>query len=83
MIEVGETLMDYELLSDVKRAEKAELFDKGVHGENEDRHVSQLDELMKPLDGKEVYVVTRNLIKYHRQQFIKTLEYMNKEGERK
>lgn len=78
---VGETLIDYELLADVKKAIKANLFDMGDDSENEDRHVSAFDELMKPLDDKEVYIVTRNLVKYHRKAFAKTLIYLEKEGE--
>ena len=81
MTDIGEALMDYTLLADVAKAEKAGLFDKGVHGENEDRHISLLDDLLRPLDGKEVYVTVRNLVKYHRTQFARTLEYMEKEGE--
>ena len=78
---VGETLIDYELLADINRAIKSGLFDKGDISENEDRHVSAFDELMKPLDDKEVYIVTRNLVRYHRRAFAKTLHYLEKEGE--
>ena len=78
---VGEPVVDYELLKDINKAIKSGLFDRGDDSENEDRHVSAFDELMKPLDEKEVYIVTRNLIRYHRRAFAKTLRYFEKEGE--
>lgn len=80
---VGETLIDYELLTDINKAIKAGLFEQGDNSENEDRHVSAFDELMKPLDEKEVYIVTRNLVRYHRIAFARTLHYLEKEGELK
>ena len=91
MTDFGETLIDYELLNDARKAEKAGLFPRGDHSENEDRHISLLDELMTALDAKEVFVVTRNFVRYHRDTFAKTLLYLEKtererfekEGERK
>ena len=80
---VGETLIDYELLTDINKAIKSGLFEQGDNSENEDRHVSAFDELMKPLDEKEVYIVTRNLVRYHRRAFARTLHYLEKEGELK
>ena len=82
-VEIGETLIDYELLSDIKKAIIAKVIKPGDESENEDRHISLLDDLMKPLDDKEVYVLVRNLIKYHRKDFVRILDYMNKkEGEK-
>lgn len=83
-MEIGETLIDYELLKEVDRAVLDRVINQGDDSENEDRHISLLDNLMIPLDDKEVFVLVRNLIKYHREDFVKTLEYLNrKEGEKK
>ena len=82
-VEIGETLIDYELLTDIKKAIISKVIKPGDESENEDRHISLLDDLMKPLDDKEVYVLVRNLIKYHRKDFVRILDYMNKkEGEK-
>lgn len=81
-VEVGETLIDYELLSDIDKAILARIIKQGDDSEKEDRHISLLNTLLKPLDDKEVYVVVRNLVKYHRKDFLRILEYMNKEGEK-
>ena len=78
-IEIGETLIDYLLLNDIEKAVKAKVIKRGDVSENENRNVSLLDELMKPLDDKEVFVVVRNLVKYHRKDLIRVLEYMNKQ----
>ena len=51
----------------------------GNDSEIEDRHIAELIQRISALDDKEVYVVTKSLVKYHRHMFIKTLDLM--EGE--
>ena len=77
-IEIGETLIDYGLKADIDKAITEEIIEQGDDSEMEDRHISLLNTLLKPLDDKEVYVVVRNLVKYHRRDFLRILEYMNK-----
>ena len=63
------------------------IVDAGVIGEIGDdseleiRHITELEDRMKALDDKEVFVVINTLVKYHREIFVKTLEYLEKEGE--
>ena len=83
MIVIGETAVDYALKKDLIRAYNAGVFpDLGVPGENEDRHVSELEYRISAFDEKETYIAVKTLIKHHKKTFIKTLEYMNKEGEK-
>lgn len=77
--EIGEALIDYALLSDIDDAVRAKVIKRGMDSEIESRHVSLLDELMTPLDDKEVFVVTRNLIKYHLKDFLRILTYMKEQ----
>lgn len=81
MTDIGETLIDYELDRDIRKAVKAGVIKQGDDSELEDRHISLFDELLQALDDKEVYVTVRNLVKYHRADFVRVLEYMEKEGE--
>ena len=74
--------INYNLINDIDR-----VVDAGVVGEigddsqMEERHISELDRRMAALDEKEAYVVTKALVKYHRETFVKTLEDIEKEGE--
>ena len=79
-IEIGETLIDYGLKADIDKAITEEIIEQGDDSEMEDRHISLLNTLLKPLDDKEVYVVVRNLVKYHRRDFLRILEYMGTEA---
>ena len=82
-IEIGETLINYDLLKVLDKAEKAGVYkDIAVKGENENRYVSELDARMTALDAKSVFIALNTFIKYHRKTVIKTLEYLEKEGER-
>ena len=78
-VEIGETLIDYKLLSDIDKAIAERIIEQGDDSEKENRHISLLNTLLKPLDDKEVYVVVRNLIMYHKKDFVRTLEYLNKQ----
>ena len=81
-VEIGEAFVDYALCRNVKGAHKAGVFeDMGVEGEEEDRHISELERRMTALDDKETYVVVKTLVENHKRTVAKTLEYM--EGERK
>ncbi len=55
----------------------------GDESELEIRHITELEDRMKALDDKEVFVVINTLVKCHREMFVKTLEYLEREeGER-
>lgn len=45
--------------------------------------ISELEQRIRALDEIDTYVVIKSLIKYHRELFVKVLEHMNKEGEKK
>ena len=79
---VGDTFIDYSLLADLEDAYRAKVFpDMGVEGEEEERYVSELKRRMIALDDKSVYVAVKAFVDTHRTTVIKTLEYLQKEGD--
>ena len=77
-----ESFIDFALCKDLMKAYKAGAFsDMGVEGEEEDRYVSELKRRMRAFDDKSVYVAIRTFVKYHRETVIRTLEYIQKEGD--
>lgn len=80
----GETYVNYALQKDIIKAFNAGVFPEiGDISEDEERHTSELERRMKALDEKEVYIALKTFVNYHRRTVVKTLEYMNREGERK
>lgn len=88
-IEIGETLIDYQLLKILEQAEKAGVFkDIAVKGENENRYVSELAARMTALDPKSVFIALVMFVGNHPKTVMKTLDYLDrqykkKEGEKK
>ena len=81
-IEIGEVFVDYGLCDEIDRAYEVGVFeDKGVEGENEDRHLSELNRRMVALDSKEVFVVTRAILENHKETVKRTIKFM--EGEKR
>lgn len=80
---LGDTFVNYALIKDINRAYQARVFtNMGDLSENEERHVSELERRMAALDDKETYIAIRTLVKHHRKTVVKSLEYMEKEGEK-
>lgn len=84
MTDIGESFVNYALVKDTRSAHRAGVFeDMGDDSEDEDRHISELERRMSALDEKETYITVKTLINTHKQTFIKTLEYLQKEGKNK
>lgn len=79
--DVGETFVNYTLCKDVRGAAKAGVIELGIDSEEEDRFISELERRLKAFDDKETYIAVKTLIKTHKTTVVKTLEYMEKEGE--
>jgi len=78
----GDTFVNYALCRDLVKAHDAGVFpDMGIDGEDEERHVSELERRLKAFDDKEVYIAVKTFANHHRKTVVKTLEYMQKEGE--
>ena len=74
---IGETFVNYGLCKDVDEAYEAGVFkDNGIEGEDEDRHLSELERRMKALDEKEVYVTTKTFVTHHWETLKKSLKYL-------
>ena len=83
-VDTGEAFVDFELMSDVRQAEKDQIIHLEVPLDNiyEEPHLSELARLLRNLDEVETYVAVKALVKHQRETLIRTLEYMNKqEGE--
>ena len=77
-----ESFIDFALCKDIIKAHKAGVFeDMGVEGEEEDRYVSALKRRMRAFDEKSVFVAIRTFVKHQRETVVRTLEYIQKEGE--
>ena len=82
-VKVGEAFVNYALLKIIIRAFKARVFEEmGDVSEDEERHVSELERRMKALDEKEVFIAVSTFVKHHRKTVVKTLEFIEKEGEK-
>lgn len=79
----GDAFVNYALCRDLVEAHAAGVFpEMGIEGEDEDRHVSELERRMKALDEKEVYIAVKTFIENHMRTVVRSLEYMQKkEGE--
>ena len=76
------SFINFALVKDIKKAEKAGVIpDLGYNTENEERHISELERITEAFDEKETYVIVKTLVRSQRKTFVKTLEYMEKEGE--
>lgn len=80
---IGDTFVDYELCRYLEKAHKAGVFENmGIQGENEDRHVSELDRRMRALDEKEVFITVKAIVENNWETFAKTIIFLKKEGEK-
>lgn len=83
MIGADEAFVDFALMSDIRKAEKAKVIHLNVSLDNEyeEPHLSELERRLIPFDEVETFVTVKTLVKYHRKTLLKTLEYMEKEGQ--
>ena len=78
--EIGETLIDYQLLKILKKAEAAGVYkDIAVKGENENRYVSELAARMTALDPKSVFIALVMFVENHPETVVKTLDYLDEQ----
>ena len=82
-----EPFVNFALMKDVKKAEKDGIIHPNapLDSEYEENHLSELERRSRALDEVEDFVTIKTLIKYHKQLFVKILDYMNteyKEGEK-
>ena len=78
-----ESFVDFSLMKDVIRAADAGVIHPNapLDSEYEENHLSELGRRSRALDEVEDFVTVKTLIKYHKDLFVRILEYMNKEGE--
>lgn len=79
-----ESFVDFSLMKDVIRAADAGVIHPNapLDSEYEENHLSELGRRSRALDEVEDFVTVKTLIKYHKDLFVRILEYMNKEGEK-
>lgn len=79
----GESFVNYALMKIVDKAQKDGVIRLNVPLDNEyeEPHLSELERRMKPFDEVEVFIAVYTLATAHRQELVKILNYMNKEGE--
>lgn len=79
----NEPFVNFALMKDIKKAVDAGVIHPNVSldGEYEENHLSELERILKALDEVEDFITVKTLIKYHKDLFVRILDYMNKEGE--
>ena len=78
-----EPFVNFALMKDIQKAADAGIIhlNAPLDNEYEENHLSELERILKELDEVEDYITVKTLIKYHKDLFVRILEYMNKEGE--
>lgn len=79
-----EPFVNFALMKDIQKAANAGIIhlNAPLDNEYEENHLSELERILKALDEVEDYITVKTLIKYHKDLFVRILEYMNeKEGE--
>jgi hypothetical protein len=79
-----EPFVNFALMKDIQEAADAGIIhlNAPLDNEYEENHLSELERILKALDEVEDYITVKTLIKYHKDLFVRILEYMNKkEGE--
>lgn len=79
-----EPFVNFALMKDIQKAADAGIIhlNAPLDNEYEENHLSELERILKALDEVEDYITVKTLIKYHKDLFVRILEYMNeKEGE--
>lgn len=81
---IDEPFVNFALMKDIQKAADAGIIhlNAPLDNEYEENHLSELERILKALDEVEDYITVKTLIKYHKDLFVRILEYMNKkEGE--
>ena len=80
---IDEPFVNFALMKDIQKAADAGVIhlNAPLDNEYEENHLSELERILKALDEVEDYITVKTLIKYHKDLFVRILEYMNKEGE--
>ena len=78
-----ESFVNYALMRKVDKAERDGVIRLNVPLDNkyEEPHLSKIERQMNHFDEAEVFVAVYSLVTSHRQELIRILDYMNKEGE--
>lgn len=82
---IDEPFVNFSLMKDIQKAADAGIIQLNapLNNEYEENHLSELERILKALDEVENFITIKTLVKYHKDLFIRILEYMNKEGEEK
>lgn len=82
---INEPFVNFALMKDIQKAADAGIIrlNAPLNNEYEENHLSELERILKALDEVENFITIKTLVKYHKDLFIRILEYMNKEGEEK
>lgn len=77
-----EPFVNFALMKDIQKAADAGIIrlNAPLTSEYEENHLSEFERILKALDEVENYIAVKTLIKYHKDLFVKILEYMNEEG---
>lgn len=80
---IDEPFVNFALMKDIQKAADAGIIrlNAPLDNEYEENHLSELERILKALDEVEDYITVKTLIKYHKDLFVRILDYMNKEGE--
>ena len=81
---IDEPFVNFALMKDIQKAADAGIIhlNAPLDNEYEENHLSELERILKALDEVEDYIAVTMLIRYHKDLFVRILEYMNeKEGE--
>lgn len=81
---VDEPFVNFALIKDIQKAADAGIIhlNAPLDNEYEENHLSELERILKALDEVEDFIAVKTLVKYHKDLFVRILEYMNeKEGE--
>ncbi len=79
-----EPFVNFALMKDIQKAADAGVIHPNapLDSEYEENHLSELERILKALDEVEDFITVKTLIKYHKDLFVRILEYMNKEGDK-
>ena len=81
MSAVTEAFVDFDLMADIRKADKKGVIhiNTSLDNEYEEPHLSELERRLIPFDEVEAFVTIKTLVKYHAKTLVKTLEYLQQE----
>lgn len=75
--------INYDLMNDIERVVDAGVIQEVTSDPSfDERHLSELSRIVMAMDEKEIYTVIKAIVKSHRETLVKTLEDIQKEGDK-